>query len=59
MCLQEERTRNRQIMETLEKEKNDLANEHGRLACMLSQTQARSISTLILEFCMMVTVKCA
>ncbi len=45
MGLQEERTRNRQIMETLEREKSELANEHGKLASMLSQTQARSIST--------------
>ncbi|CAL8470663.1 g10205 [Coccomyxa elongata] len=37
---QEERTRNRQIMETLEREKSELANEHGKLASMLSQTQA-------------------
>ena len=49
--------RNRQIMETLEREKSELANEHGKLATMLSQTQAHSVSTLILDFCMMLTVK--
>ncbi|BDA45755.1 probable Kinesin heavy chain at N-terminal half [Coccomyxa sp. Obi] len=39
---QEERMRNRQIMETLEREKSELANEHGKLASMLSQTQAEA-----------------
>lgn len=33
--------RNREITETLERERNALASEHGKLTSMLSQTQAR------------------
>jgi hypothetical protein len=39
--------RNREITETLERERNALASEHGKLTSMLSQTQARSFSVSI------------
>ncbi|KAK9904052.1 hypothetical protein WJX75_003480 [Coccomyxa subellipsoidea] len=39
---QEERVRNREITETLERERNALASEHGKLTSMLSQTQAEA-----------------